>query len=81
MTHVRGATCFEDVRTLNGVVHGCHKDACGAMGLLFDDGEYICGLKEASMWGTASFLRHIFKIMLLSYNMSKPEEVWNKTWQ
>ena len=30
------------------VVHKYHKDACEAMGLLSNDGEYISGLKGAS---------------------------------
>ena len=72
LNHIRGATCFEDVITVNGF------DTCIAMGLLFDDIKYISGLKEASLWGTARFLCDLFTIMLLSHNMSMLEEMWNK---
>lgn len=48
LNHVRGATCFEDVRTVNGVVYESYKNACDALGLLLDDGEYVGGIKEAS---------------------------------
>ena len=31
LNHVRGATCFTDVRTVNGVVHDSYKDTCDTL--------------------------------------------------
>ena len=60
MLNHRESTCFEDVITVDGVVHECHSDACDAIGLLFDDGECISSLKEASMWGNCKFSKPPF---------------------
>ena len=79
LNHVRGATCFQDVRTVNGVVYETCKDSCEALGLLTDDGEYVGGITEASHWGSARFLRHLFTMLLLFRTMARPEEVWRKT--
>ncbi|XP_057788274.1 uncharacterized protein LOC131005359 [Salvia miltiorrhiza] len=51
LNHVRGATCYEDFRRVNGELKESYKEACYAMGLLDDDKEYIEGIIEASSWG------------------------------
>jgi hypothetical protein len=38
--HVKAPKSFEDVRTVNGVVHETYREACFAMGLLRDDREF-----------------------------------------
>ena len=45
---VRGATTYDDMKTVNGVVYSSFKVACYALGLLNDDKEYIDGIVEAS---------------------------------
>lgn len=42
---VRGATCFEDVRSFNGITYLTFKEACVARGMLADDSEYIAALQ------------------------------------
>lgn len=37
---VKGATSFEDIRTVNGVLHPTFRSACTALGLLGDDKEW-----------------------------------------
>ena len=39
LTKIHGATCFEDIRTIDGVLHPTFKSACMALGLLNNDGE------------------------------------------
>ncbi|XP_072054150.1 uncharacterized protein [Arachis hypogaea] len=47
-----GPTCYEDIRTIDGVVYSSFKDACYARGLLDDDKEYVEAIVEASYWGS-----------------------------
>ncbi|XP_016173104.1 uncharacterized protein LOC107615564 [Arachis ipaensis] len=52
LNYVRGSTCYEDIRTIDGVVYSSFKDACYARGLLDDDKEYVEAIVEASYWGS-----------------------------
>ena len=40
LTHVRGPTSYEALRTVDGVTHPTFKAAAGALGLLSDDTEW-----------------------------------------
>nr|CAD1820584.1 unnamed protein product [Ananas comosus var. bracteatus] len=55
-------------------------DACYSLGLLDDDKEYIDGIKEASSWGSAHYLRRLFATMLFSNCLSRPEFIWDTIW-
>ena len=48
---VKGAKCYEDVRTYNGIVYSTFREACGARGLLGDDIEWYNAFDEAIKWG------------------------------
>lgn len=78
---VRGATCFDDIRTVNGVLYQTFRDACYALGLLEDDREYIDGIIEASKWAFAHSLRKLFVTLLTSESMSRPHFVWSSCWK
>lgn len=60
LLHVTGATCFEDVRTHGGIVHGTFQEACIARGLVIDDTEWFRLFAEAIVWATPFQLRHLF---------------------
>jgi len=47
LTVVAGATSFENLRTIDGVVYPTFQATCGAMGLLQDDQEWDACLREA----------------------------------
>ncbi|XP_057249333.1 uncharacterized protein LOC130590793 [Beta vulgaris subsp. vulgaris] len=81
LNFVKGATCYEDIRTVDWLVYPTFKEACYARGLLDDDKEYVDAITEASFRESGYYLRHLFSMLLLSGSMSKPEEVWHKTWQ
>jgi hypothetical protein len=39
LNYVKGATSYEDLRTVDGIKHDTFKDACIAMSLFVDDNE------------------------------------------
>lgn len=76
MTKVRGPTCFDDIKKVNGVVYDSFKDACDALGLLDDDVEFVNAINEAAQWASGHSLRKLFVMMILSNTLQKPEVVW-----
>nr|XP_010911187.1 uncharacterized protein LOC105037195 [Elaeis guineensis] len=46
---VKGPTCYEDIKIVDGVHYCSFKDACYAMGLLDDEKEYIDGIVELTI--------------------------------
>ncbi|XP_020994900.1 uncharacterized protein LOC107481086 [Arachis duranensis] len=77
---VKGPTCYEDIRTVDGTVSSTFRDACYARGLLDDDREYIDAIQEANNWGSGEYLRKLFATLLFSNSMTRPEYVWDNTW-
>lgn len=76
--HVRGATSFDHLRTVNGICHPSFREAAYALNLLNDDTEWITCLKEASYYKNAASLRNLFAIILVFNNPSDPFQLWNK---
>ena len=48
LTHVRGATSFDNLKTVNGYICSSFKEACIHLSLLQDDEEWNACLLEAS---------------------------------
>ncbi|XP_076894771.1 uncharacterized protein LOC143547165 [Bidens hawaiensis] len=64
--------------------YDCVKHHGGFFLLIFiidDDSEYIEAIQEASQSGSGFFLRNLFAYMLMSNSISRPEFVWEKTWE
>ncbi|XP_076938132.1 uncharacterized protein LOC143606149 [Bidens hawaiensis] len=81
LNKVRGPECFEDIRTVDGVVCETFRDACYKRGLLDDDKEYIEAIEEASHTSTGYYLKNLFATMLITYSLSRPHFVLESTWQ
>jgi hypothetical protein len=79
LTVVIGPTCYEDIKTVNGILHDSYRDACFAMGFLGDDKEYIYAIQESKDWGSGIFVRKLFVCLLLGNTMDRPRHVWDKT--
>jgi hypothetical protein len=48
LLHIRGATCWADLKTVNGVLHSTHEEAAVAMGIADNDKEWEFCLQEVS---------------------------------
>ena len=79
LNFVRGPTCYENIRIINGVLYPTFKDARYARGLLDDDKEYVDAIIEASFWASGHYIRGLFVVLLISNSVSRPEYVWNNT--
>ncbi|CAH1416808.1 unnamed protein product [Lactuca virosa] len=81
LNKVKGPTSFKEICMVNGETHSSFRDACYALGLLDDEKEYIDAIKEASHSGSGFYLRFLFATLLMCNSMSKPEVVWENTWE
>lgn len=45
---VKGYTCFNDIKTVDGIVYATFKETCYALGLLEDDKKKVECIKEAT---------------------------------
>ncbi|KAK9075631.1 hypothetical protein SSX86_003957 [Deinandra increscens subsp. villosa] len=81
LNQVKGPKSFEDILTVNGHKCSTFRDACYAMGLLDDDTEYIEAIREASYSGSGYYLRSLFATLLMSNSLSRPDFVWDNTWE
>ncbi|KAF1872320.1 hypothetical protein Lal_00016618 [Lupinus albus] len=81
LTVVKGATCYEDIRTVSNIQYSTFRNGCFAMGILQDDREYIKALKKTYDWGSGFYVRKLFVKMLLSTSMNKLDHVWEETWK
>ncbi|XP_071713690.1 uncharacterized protein [Rutidosis leptorrhynchoides] len=81
LNKVKGPTSYQDIRTVDGKVCSTFKDACYEMGLLDDDQEYIDGIKEASAWESGNFVRSLFAQLLASNSLSRPEVIFENSFQ
>ena len=80
LNHVRGATSFEDLRTVtrNGrtVTYDTFREAALALGLLTDDDCWRETLKEAAASQTGAQLRCLFAALLLFGEMHEPGKLF-----
>jgi hypothetical protein len=83
LTHVVGATCFEDLKTTHRphtptiVVHPTFKASCLARGLLQDDAEWDQCLLEAVGVQLPRSLRQLFASLLIYNNVTNPGRMWD----
>jgi hypothetical protein len=83
LTHVAGATRFEDLRTTHRphtpttIVHPTFKAACLARGLLQDDAEWDQCLSEAAGVQLPRSLRQLFASLLI-FNVTNPGRLWDR---
>ena len=72
-----GATLFENLRTVDGVLCPTFKQACQLRGLLEDDREWMQYLTEVPTMRTGSQLQHLFAIILMHCGPEDPPTLWD----
>eukprot|EP00794_Sanderia_malayensis_P012604 gene12604-biopygen10043 len=65
LLHRKGATSFEDIRTVDGITHNTFKNAARAMSLLEDDAEHIRCLQDAVVFHLPAQMRQLFATLIL----------------
>ncbi|KAK1684710.1 hypothetical protein QYE76_045558 [Lolium multiflorum] len=78
---MKGCTSFENIRTVDGVIHPTYKLACKALGFLDDDNEWIECINEASSWASGTQLRQLFTTILTHCEVTSPKMLWDSTWE
>jgi len=77
LLHVRGATSFKYLLTVDGTSYGCFKDACRAQGLYADDGpSYGEMLSEVALHASAWQIRNFFPSLIVYCHLDPIKEHW-----
>uniref|UniRef100_A0A8R1IAX7 ATP-dependent DNA helicase n=1 Tax=Caenorhabditis japonica TaxID=281687 RepID=A0A8R1IAX7_CAEJA len=78
LLYSKGATSFENLRTVNGVVFETFTEAARAAGFLEDDEVYIKSLEEAAGFQSAYQLRGFFSTLLIFGEISDKKAMWER---
>ncbi|KAJ1689867.1 hypothetical protein LUZ63_014022 [Rhynchospora breviuscula] len=80
LNSTRGATSFDELRTVNGVMYSTYKEACNAVGLLDDNSEWLYTMQEAAGSASCEQLRTMFVDILLYSDVADAKELWESCW-
>jgi hypothetical protein len=69
LNHVRGATSYESLRTVRGVLCPTFRDACEKLELITSDGSLDETMSEASHFQMSCALRRMFSIVVFFVSM------------
>ena len=78
LLHVKGATSYEGLKTVDGVLQNSYAAACLALGLVEDDDEWIKAMQEATLWMMPQRLRLLFVRILIHCQPIYPEKLWDQ---
>ncbi|POS81667.1 hypothetical protein EPUL_005931, partial [Erysiphe pulchra] len=74
----RGAKSYRDLYTVNGKYYGCPSATCRALGLCFDDSEWISLFDEIKDTTPATSLRQTFASGLALAVINDPQSLWDR---
>ncbi|GBP60013.1 hypothetical protein EVAR_41295_1 [Eumeta japonica] len=75
--HIKDATNFEDLRTVNDTQYQTYKQACLARGLAYDDQQWIEGLRESALSKMPVAMRSLFIQILIYGSPENPKRLWD----
>ena len=73
LLHIKGATSFDSLKTINGILYSTYREACNAKGLLASDDEWKEVLEDASSMLTGFQQRLLFAVILTDCNPAEPK--------
>lgn len=80
LTTVAGATSFEEIRTVNNVLHSSYQEACRALGLLDDDKEWHEVISDCSKCGFPNQIRQLFVHIIINCQVGDFRNLWMTHW-
>jgi hypothetical protein len=78
LNHVRGATSYEDLRTVAGVTYSTFREACEKRGLIEMDKSIDDCLTEATTFQMSCALRRLFATILVFCEATNIRGLWDK---
>lgn len=75
---IKGPTCFEALKTINGEICETFREACLKLGLLENDEHWDTALTEATLTCLPQQIRTLFAIILTTCAPSDPKSLWEK---
>lgn len=76
--HVSGATSWQDLRTVNGIVYNSYEQCCTSLGLILNNNEYDLCIQESILLDVPVRLRQLFASMLAFCEIRQPFQLWSK---
>lgn len=81
LCRVRGPTCFQDLRTVEGVTYNTFQEACAASGLLNDDNEWHEAILENVPTAMPHQLRTLFVHIIVNCEVGDVYKLWTSHWK
>ncbi|KAL7079773.1 hypothetical protein ACQ4LE_001173 [Meloidogyne hapla] len=78
LCHIKGATCFEDLRKVNNFLCSTFQETCVLLGLIKDDQEWVWCLNEAKEFAMPKQIRILFARIIVHCHPSKPMKLWEQ---
>ncbi|XP_024886657.1 uncharacterized protein LOC112464095 [Temnothorax curvispinosus] len=78
LLHVRGAKCYEDLRTVNGVLYETFKDAAKTRNLIESDDQWDKTLEEVKESQMPAQIRELFAYICIYGTPTDVPTLWNK---
>ena len=77
LLHCKGATSFDDLKNVNGVLYQTFSEVCLALGLMEDDEEWCRAIQKAVSWMMPRSLRPLFVRILIRCKPIHPDQLWD----
>ncbi|XP_021964240.1 uncharacterized protein LOC110859586 [Folsomia candida] len=78
LLHIKGATSFEDLRTIDGIICETFREAAERMGLLANDATWDNTLADAVLSSMPTQLRQLFAIICVFGSPPNVDQLWDK---
>jgi len=78
LLHIKGATSFSQMKTVDGVQYATFKEAAAAKNLLENDNEWKHSLREAASFKFPNQLRLLFAVILAFNDPNAPLNLWEE---